>query len=643
MSVAQKLHAAGFTGLVSVTPPDAQMTQNSRIAPDQRGKVPGKRSPDGWHGYRWSKEDVDPKLIDEWGANIGLRAEQYPGLDVDSEDPGLTLFVKREAETFLGPAPARQSRAPRLLLMYRAEEPIKKQALTVVYRGQSHTIELLAKGQQYLVHGAHPSGSRYRWGGTFPRSPEELTLITEDKARGFMHHLARLLEGQGLDVEVIGAGRATGPADPVPEIIIHGARDVTMASIVGTFRQRGLSKDAALAAALIENEARCRPPLERYEVEKVVDSIYTNYAGGTLDVRSTADEDFGPLAEPPEDSGELEMENANDMLDEEPKEQTWLVEGLIPDDGASMIVAKPKVGKSTVARALAVAVARGDESFMGRRLNTHGHVFYISFKGEGTRKSIHRELHKLTGGRKEVGRLHIFCDKLAPGDILSRVKRSVKKHKPVLVVIDTFQALAQVKDINDYSMAAEKIKPLLELAGDGHILFVHHSPKNAIDGDMGSMVQGSTVLYGLMESAVAVWRDKDDRRVRFLMAEGREVELEPVVMNLNPETHEPTLGRTRKEMNEMDADGELVARLNAAGGEMKLRDLTHGRDSPAVEASLNRLLTAGALVQEGTGKPYDAVRVRVVTAFDDFTGEDNAGPEQPTDQEQQPEGPGGGG
>ena len=99
--------------------------------------MPGKRNAQGlWHGYAWSKEDVEPELIDKWGANIGIRAEMFPGLDIDSEDAGLTHVVQQEAERFLGPAPVRQSRAPRALLMYRADEPIKKQALTVIYKGQ---------------------------------------------------------------------------------------------------------------------------------------------------------------------------------------------------------------------------------------------------------------------------------------------------------------------------------------------------------------------------------------------------------------------------------------------------------------------------------------------------------------------------
>ena len=47
-------------------------------------------------------------------------------------------------------------------------------------------------------------------------------------------------------------------------------------------------------------------------------------------------------------------------------EVEWLVQGLLPADGLSLLVAPPKVGKSTLARCLAVAVADGRGWWLGR-------------------------------------------------------------------------------------------------------------------------------------------------------------------------------------------------------------------------------------------------------------------------------------
>jgi KaiC/GvpD/RAD55 family RecA-like ATPase len=64
-------------------------------------------------------------------------------------------------------------------------------------------------------------------------------------------------------------------------------------------------------------------------------------------------------------------------LVKEPEERVdWLVGGLLPAGGLSLVIAKPKVGKSTFARHVAHAVARGDP-FLGRRTRRGG-VLYIS-------------------------------------------------------------------------------------------------------------------------------------------------------------------------------------------------------------------------------------------------------------------------
>jgi len=65
----------------------------------------------------------------------------------------------------------------------------------------------------------------------------------------------------------------------------------------------------------------------------------------------------------------------------EPQEQIpWLVDGLLPAGGISALAARPKVGKSTLARELAVCVARG-EPLLGRA-TTQGGVFILDLEGK---------------------------------------------------------------------------------------------------------------------------------------------------------------------------------------------------------------------------------------------------------------------
>lgn len=220
---ASKLFEAGYTDLVSVVPPKARLAPTTSLKLDARGKVPGKRRLDGrWVGYPWLKDDPpSPRDIAEWeswNANIGLRADRFPGLDVDVEDPTLATLVIQEAERMLGPAPRRTSRDPRRLLVYRSDEPFTRMAATIAYRGEDHVVEMLAKGRQYLVAGDHPSGTKYGWEGEplWERAPEKLSLVTPDMVQEFFEHLRELLQGRA-GVVIQGSGETKDTAAPPQE------------------------------------------------------------------------------------------------------------------------------------------------------------------------------------------------------------------------------------------------------------------------------------------------------------------------------------------------------------------------------------------------------------------------------------------
>ncbi len=207
--VATKLYNRGYTELVSVIPPDGDLSPYSKIDPGQRGKCPGEMGPHGWRGYNFTKESIDPATIDEWRANIGLLGNRFPALDIDSDFEKLTQLVRKEAESSFGPSPYRTSRHPRGLLVYRTKEPFPKMVLKVRKGDESAEIEWLGKGRQYLIHGRHPSGVDYGWEGAplWEVDPETLPWVSRVSAQAFFEHLATLLRDEGFDVEIVGDGR----------------------------------------------------------------------------------------------------------------------------------------------------------------------------------------------------------------------------------------------------------------------------------------------------------------------------------------------------------------------------------------------------------------------------------------------------
>jgi len=74
---------------------------------------------------------------------------------------------------------------------------------------------------------------------------------------------------------VLGSGKAI-PAVPVASsaaAILQGQRNNHLTSVAGGLRRSGLSQAAMLAALKAENMAKCNPPLDEGEVEKIAVSV----------------------------------------------------------------------------------------------------------------------------------------------------------------------------------------------------------------------------------------------------------------------------------------------------------------------------------------------------------------------------------
>ena len=221
---ATDLYDAGFKQLVCVVPPDAELSPTTSIKPAMRGKCPGVRKRDGkWIGYDFlHAEYPSQKEVGLWqdedGANIGILAENFPGLDIDCEDYNLVRFIMQEAREVLGDAPVRTSREPRRLLVYRTAVPFARIACRIQYRGKEHVVEMLGKGRQYLVAGKHPSGSDYGWedGDLAQWKPHELAEVTPEQVLAFFQHIKERLGGRAT-VVIEGTGSTSDERAPVQD------------------------------------------------------------------------------------------------------------------------------------------------------------------------------------------------------------------------------------------------------------------------------------------------------------------------------------------------------------------------------------------------------------------------------------------
>jgi len=628
--VAKRLYDSGYTDLVSVIPPGAQLVPGSKINPKSLGKVPGLCGPMGWHGYSWDTEGPNDYLsgqIDSSGANIGLRARNFPGLDIDSDDDGLTVIVVNILRETLGRAPCRMSTGARRLFVYRTDVPFKKKVLDITHPdGSEHAVEMLADGQQYLIYGTHPSGNKYHFPTTqLPKDPADLPLVTERMVDHFFRALAAFLTEQGAQARLtmkLGDGVA---AEPIGDISA-GARNDTLASVAGTLQRRGLPESAILAAVWETNIERCSPPLSEAECEVIVSSV-ARYAPSLDLVQVPASEDFEvvPGVEVPTVKPPVFRESTPDQMAVwVVPEDEWLLEDLIPTGGSSLIVAKPKVGKSTFARGMSVAMARGT-SFLGRELRPMK-VMYVMFPSEGTPREAQVEfIHRLKSQEGLARGNHFFYDDMSmeadKQDVIRFLAQRAAGIRPEIILIDTLQGLVQAKDLNDYSSVHAALKPIRSVAEPygAHLCYLHHAGKKDVI-DLIDMSLGSTALAGSVTVLMGMKRDTTIDTTRLFAARGRGVEFPPHIVLIDPETHMPSLGTTYSSWKVENMHDRVLAALAKEEEPLALGDVRAvvGAGMTEVRVSVDLLAGSGALEVTGSGKSGDPRKYSVRSPKDEF-------------------------
>lgn len=161
--------------LLPIIPPGAKIVSGSAIDSKQVGKIPGRFNfhTGEWAGLTgaWPTMGIGPQTVARsasWPTgNVGLRAENWPAVDIDVSSPDVRDLIESLATFHLGHAPVRErGNAPRALMVFRrtGDEPIRKSRIVFQDQmGDKHAVEVLGAGQQYLVAGTHPTGAEYTW------------------------------------------------------------------------------------------------------------------------------------------------------------------------------------------------------------------------------------------------------------------------------------------------------------------------------------------------------------------------------------------------------------------------------------------------------------------------------------------------
>jgi hypothetical protein len=151
----------------------------------------------------WTEKlNVTPDEVRGWPAcNTGQLANYNPGVDIDILDPIVVdalanLIRDRFGDD--GEILERTGQAPKVLFVFRTDTPFNKMEQWFTSpSGEAQHIEILGRGQQYVVDGIHPDTKQpYVWRDN--RAPwhfgrDELPSLTEETARELLEDMSDLL------------------------------------------------------------------------------------------------------------------------------------------------------------------------------------------------------------------------------------------------------------------------------------------------------------------------------------------------------------------------------------------------------------------------------------------------------------------
>jgi predicted P-loop ATPase len=175
---------------------------------------------DGWQKLTDSTRDdvISWTTQRRHETNTGVLTKRTPTFDIDIPEQAAADAVEqlvRDRYTECGVILARFGRAPKRAIPFRTDKPFKKITATLVApNGETHRLEFLGDGQQFVVDGIHPDTRRpYSWVGG------ELGAVGRDNLPRIDEAEARQLVDDAIELLVAEHGYAlTEKAPPLSEV-----------------------------------------------------------------------------------------------------------------------------------------------------------------------------------------------------------------------------------------------------------------------------------------------------------------------------------------------------------------------------------------------------------------------------------------
>jgi predicted ATP-dependent serine protease len=303
---------------------------------------------------------------------------------------------------------------------------------------------------------------------------------------------------------------------------------------------------------------------------------------------------------------EIDLTLLRDLFAEKDETTEYVIDNLLPKGGLSIFAAKPKVGKSTLARNAAKAVSRG-EQFLNRN-TICGPVIYLALEEKRSEVKRHFKDIGCTGDEK----IHLMTS-VAPS--LAVLCAMAAKIKPEMIIIDPLFRFIRVPDTNSYGKMLLALDPLLRFSRDSgiHVIAVHHLGKSRQSGI--DAILGSTAIVGTFDTVLVMRRTEQYRTIETIQRYG--TDMEESVLDFDDATRVVTLGELRQ-VEEQTRVGksieEYLNRHKSGATEAAVTEEVGGR-AQVRKRSLRRLVEEGRIERTGAGTRGDPYNYKIVSAF----------------------------
>jgi hypothetical protein len=448
--------------------------------------------------------------------------------------------------------------------LYRLEEAIARGGLIAVVEGEKDADNLWRHGFPAITspHGAAKPGQRPKWTTEHSRQLAglEIVVLNDNDPAGYEHAKAVVDCSHGIAKSI----RRLDLKDHWSDIPVNGDISDFLESLHSTdYPGDEWVRDLLEDAPLINGKGSLGPlPAPPQPTKKTFASLMT--------------ETFAPLK--------------------------WVIPRYIPE-GVTLLAGKPKIGKSWLVLATALACVRS-----GQMLDqTCPKQIVLHCALEDTERRLHGRTQTLIGDDREDLEDYFYeleIPRLDKG-CAAYLKQRIAEDHINLIIIDTLAAVASPKGKDETQNAADyrNIAELTKLAHETgvSIIIVHHLRKQGSE-DKFDMISGTLGIAAAADHLIVLDREGVELR---LSTRGRDAEPEDKLVDFDSEMGEWTItgdyepedtgiGKTRQ---------TILAALGTEVSSMKPAEVAKmtGIKLGTVQQTLRRMTKAGEIKRTGYG------------------------------------------